>query len=259
MIVIYYIYKITNLLNGKFYIGKTTKTITERFNRHIYDAENKLVKTHLANAIVKYGKDNFDIEIIDTAENINELNQKEIYWICNTDATHLGYNLTSGGDGGNTYQYKTDAEMKLIKQALKDTKMGGLNPSAIKIKCKNVYTDEELHFDSLSECQNYFKENEHNFITRRCLHKTKYLYKGVWIIAYENDEYITDYRTYKNNWRSKEIIATSTKDNKPRHFNSFAEAERYYGLKPKQLSSKAYKHKDENEWFVKGYKICVLE
>ena len=72
-----WIYKITNIQNNKVYIGQTIRPVKDRFNRHINDALNNIIDTHFARAIRKYGKENFQIEIIDTAQNQNELNEKE--------------------------------------------------------------------------------------------------------------------------------------------------------------------------------------
>ena len=86
------IYKTTNLLNGKFYIGKDEKNNPNYLGSGI----------HLKRAIHKYGKDNFIKEEIDSASTRNELNEKEIFWIESLSATTLGYNIAQGGTGGKT-------------------------------------------------------------------------------------------------------------------------------------------------------------
>ncbi len=98
------IYKITNLLNDKVYIGQSVD-IKRRWSNHINYAENKDSKeynTPIHNAIRKYGKDNFKFEIIEECS-LEELDQKEQYWIKFYNATNrnLGYNLTKGGLGGH--------------------------------------------------------------------------------------------------------------------------------------------------------------
>jgi group I intron endonuclease len=88
------IYKITNNINDKFYIGKTIKTADERFKRHFYN--HKTQNTYLYKAMRKYGFENFSIEIIEETRNLDE---REKFWI----STLLPqYNMTSGGDGGDT-------------------------------------------------------------------------------------------------------------------------------------------------------------
>lgn len=59
-----YIYKITNKINNKVYIGQTSKTIEERFQRHLSLARQK-VNRYLYDAINYYGKDNFEISQIE--------------------------------------------------------------------------------------------------------------------------------------------------------------------------------------------------
>lgn len=90
------IYKITNLIDGKFYIGKTVKTLEERFRRHIIRKSSP----KLTNAIQKYGKQNFIIEMVELCDSIDILNEREKFWIGKLDAINKGYNLTTGGDGG---------------------------------------------------------------------------------------------------------------------------------------------------------------
>jgi group I intron endonuclease len=61
------IYKITNTLNGKMYIGQTIRSIEERWKRHKNDALNNILNTHFARAIRYYGPEVFTVEVIDIA------------------------------------------------------------------------------------------------------------------------------------------------------------------------------------------------
>ncbi len=90
------IYKITNKINGKVYIGQTIRPLQYRWKQHCNNKSNCYA---LHNAIVKYGKENFTIEQIDIAIDRNELDLKEIFWIKFYDSMNpnKGYNLTSGG------------------------------------------------------------------------------------------------------------------------------------------------------------------
>lgn len=99
-----YIYKITNQINNKIYIGKTIKSIKERFNEHKKKAST-YPNRYLYDAMNHYGYDNFTIEVIE--ECLDEyLNEREIYWIATLQSNNskIGYNLTIGGDGGNTWE-----------------------------------------------------------------------------------------------------------------------------------------------------------
>ena len=90
-----YIYKTTNLINGKIYIGQKK---SNKFLHESYLGSGNYIKA----AINKYGRDNFSVEIIDTAQTKEELNQKEIFYIKKYNSTDMavGYNIHSGGRGG---------------------------------------------------------------------------------------------------------------------------------------------------------------
>lgn len=94
-----YIYKITNLVNGKAYIGKTTFTIERRFQQHKEDYKKEINKNRpLYKAMNKYGIKNFIVEEIGNYSD-EQLNEKEIEYIKFFDTYYNGYNATLGGDG----------------------------------------------------------------------------------------------------------------------------------------------------------------
>lgn len=86
-----YVYKITNNLNGKIYVGKHS---TDNLNDG-YMGSGKLIKL----AYNKYGIENFTKQILQFAETEEELNDLEMFYIKDLDAKTKGYNLTDGGDG----------------------------------------------------------------------------------------------------------------------------------------------------------------
>lgn len=98
-----YIYKITNIVNNKIYIGQTVNKIEYRLQEHFHAAETYKDKSILHSAIRKYGKDAFIIEVIEECKN-KELSDKEKYWIKFYNATdrNIGYNITIGGEGTRT-------------------------------------------------------------------------------------------------------------------------------------------------------------
>lgn len=91
------IYKITNKINGDFYIGQTIKSKEERFQRHKYDVSYNS-KTHLHRAMRKYGFNNFIIEEIENQIPQEKLDEREIFWIKELNPP---YNMTDGGEGCN--------------------------------------------------------------------------------------------------------------------------------------------------------------
>jgi group I intron endonuclease len=91
------IYKVTNLINNKIYIGMTTYNLNVRKSAHYTCLKNNK-SGKFQKALLKYPKENFIWEQIDTANTIEELKQKEIYWIEQYDSYKHGYNSTLGGD-----------------------------------------------------------------------------------------------------------------------------------------------------------------
>ena len=185
-----WIYKITNIQNNKVYIGQTIRPIEQRFHRHLNDALNNILDTHLARAIRKYGKDSFIIEEIDNAQTQDELNQKEQYWIRYYNSVKDGYNETDAISkcGGNTYQSKTKEEMEVIKDKIRQTKIGANNPMARKIKRTNIITNEVDIFDTIISCAKACGiQNSKTSITTRLNGQVKSPYKKTWIFEYYDE------------------------------------------------------------------------
>lgn len=185
-----WIYKITNIQNQKVYIGQTIRPIEQRFHRHINDAMNNILDTHFARAIRKYGKDNFVIEEIDSAKTQNELNKKEQYWIQYYNSVNNGYNETDAINkcGGNTYFSKTEEEMEIIKEKIRQTKVGAKNPMAQRVKRINVKTNEIDIFDTVISCAKACGiKNGKTSISTRLNGQIKSPYKNTWIFEYYNE------------------------------------------------------------------------
>lgn len=80
------IYAFKNKVNNKIYVGQTCRTFEERMGEHL-----RHKNTTLGKALDKYGVDNFEYGVVDEAETIEELNEKEIFWIkkLNSKDTHI--------------------------------------------------------------------------------------------------------------------------------------------------------------------------
>ena len=116
-----YIYLTENLINGKKYIGKKTSS---KFLGEKYLGSGKALNV----AINKYGKENFKVIMIDTAESLEELNQKEIYYIAinNAQESKEFYNISAGGlDGGPLFKGHKHTEE--TKQRIGDSVRGEKN------------------------------------------------------------------------------------------------------------------------------------
>lgn len=103
------IYKATNVLNGKIYIGQTVRQLAVRIAEHARQST-----TPFDRAIKKYGIANFEFETIDTAETIEELNEKEMYWIKHYNTYEgEGYNACMGGENTKGYHHRDDSKAKM--------------------------------------------------------------------------------------------------------------------------------------------------
>lgn len=92
-----YIYKTTNKVNNKIYIGQHK---CDKFDVTYYGS-GKILKR----AVEKYGYDNFSIKLIEECNSKHELNEREKYWIEYYHATNsdIGYNIAFGGNGGDIF------------------------------------------------------------------------------------------------------------------------------------------------------------
>lgn len=91
------IYKITNKVNNKSYIGQTRYSLEFRWRQHQHKKDN----TYFHNAIKKYGVNNFELSVLEECD-VEQLNSREIFYIAKYNTFQEGYNLTIGGEGNRT-------------------------------------------------------------------------------------------------------------------------------------------------------------
>jgi len=118
------IYKITNLINGKIYVGQDMANNPNYFGSG----------TRILTSIKKHGKENFIKEIIEICSSLEELDEREIFWIKELDSTNrsIGYNICEGGrsyrsmrgENNPRYGIKLSEETKQkIREKRKNQKM----------------------------------------------------------------------------------------------------------------------------------------
>lgn len=113
------VYKITNKVTGKIYIGITNQGSGTRYRHHWYEARiGDPCPIH--KSMAKYGEENFTLEIIDFADTYDELKEKEKFYIKKFNSTDrsIGYNLTEGGDGTFGRLHSEETKEKIRQKAL---------------------------------------------------------------------------------------------------------------------------------------------
>lgn len=179
------IYKITNLVNGKIYIGQTTRTFNQRYTGrgegverlyNMYDKDSTKVKNeHLFSSIQKYGSNNFKVEIIKECKTEDELNYYEKYYIELFDSANYkkGYNIQLGGDNKKWSTKRRLEKMKMKKEQIeyfiekieqkiftKEEVFYGLNARTVYIQ-KGASKKKYFIYPTLKDCCN---EHEVNII-----------------------------------------------------------------------------------------------
>lgn len=95
----YQVYKLTNTVNGKAYIGITSRTVDVRWFEHVERARQGLRGSRIYAAIRKYGKDAFVREVVAVARSEDEARKLETEHITSNDTYENGYNANLGGEG----------------------------------------------------------------------------------------------------------------------------------------------------------------
>lgn len=146
-----YIYKIENKINNKMYIGQTINKPENRWKRHqrISQDVNSKDFSYIHSAISKYGVENFSFDVIDKANNKEELDAKEKKYISELNTlVPNGYNISSGG------QFTKEIDEQTRKK-ISESKKGENNPNWGKI-----YTKEEREAHRQMMLKRYSDPNE---------------------------------------------------------------------------------------------------
>ena len=166
-----YIYKITNTLNDKVYIGQTIKTVQKRFTQHKNNSNKEYFsQIVLYKAFNKYGIENFICEEIEEVPN-DKLDEREKYWIEYYDSYFNGYNSSLGGRTSQLYNWDTDdiiEKYMILKSARAVAKEIGCDHSTI----DRILNENGVKRFTPSQQQSnpiYFKKKDeiHHFETTR--------------------------------------------------------------------------------------------
>lgn len=231
-----YIYKTTNLINGKMYIGKH-KAIT--FEPEKYKGSG----TILLRAFSKYGKENFKCELIEWCETEDDLNIREKYWInyFNCQFNDNYYNLASGGEGGigrdidnpNSYwsdPVKREHAKKETKKSLKkyydnhpNAHAGKNNPMYGKKASDETRQKLSTAFKNSLGVQNSPRFKGHHHTTESKEKISAWSKTKIWINNGEVSKYIYDINDIPDGFvlgrlKSKDTIE---RENNKKYFNQF--------------------------------------
>lgn len=145
-----FIYKVDNQITGKSYIGQTSKTVLERWLRHIRESNAAIDGRRQSfplfhRMIIKYGVENFKCYSIEECDN-NKLDEREQYWIQYYDTFNNGYNGTIGGQkqfsnniGRQVSCYTLDGDfIKTFNNVAEASKEYKIHPSNIRKNCNGI-------------------------------------------------------------------------------------------------------------------------
>lgn len=154
------VYKITNKINNKIYIGQTIRSLEERWRGHWKERRSG---RYICNALQKYGKSNFSIQIMAYCDNLEALNSVEKYMILKYKSQYpFGYNILAGGKNakhteetkkkmsdmakGRKSAFKGKKHSKATKDLIRKSRLGKSMNYATKNKIKHATTGIKNHF-----------------------------------------------------------------------------------------------------------------
>lgn len=142
----YKIYKHTFKSSNKCYIGYTSQSISIRLHKHYLNALAG-IDTKFYRAIRKYGIEDIKTKLLYECETEELAHKKESFFIKKFDTFKNGYNMTLGGDGGNTRKKLSPRKLKEYSKKLSDNTIGEENPNY------SGYTDDQI----LNAAVEYYK------------------------------------------------------------------------------------------------------
>lgn len=198
-----FIYKITNNINGKFYIGKTSRTINWRFSTH--KSASISPKDYFHRALKKYGSENFSIICIKEVREDDDINELEKYYI---SWLNPEYNLKEGGEGGRHSDISKKRMSKSQKGVKRNRTPEGEKQWREKLsksnKGKNTWTKNKKWWNNGIECK-YCETQPDGFVRGRLPKHKKGLTPGLEVGTKLN---ITDEERKRRSENMKKIRKT---------------------------------------------------
>lgn len=236
------IYKITNNINGKVYIGQTKQTIKKRWSQHCSISGNMFIQR----SIRKHGKENFTIEEIDGANDITELSYLEEHYIhIYNSMTPIGYNVKKGGMRGT----HTEEVRKRMAEAHIGMKYN-ITPEGRAIlieKNKNMIWTEEMRQKISATSKNRPSTMKGKKLSDEVRKEMSRKRKGFTSDARIKAKKILDEKS------RKPVVATNIKTNEERYFISAAQAGKELNIDPSNVSRAC--RNDQNRSQSKGWKF----
>lgn len=207
------IYKITNLINDKIYIGQTTRSLLDRISEY---ERGVGCNPYILKAFNKYGWDNFDIKAIDVSENLNDLNQKEIYYIKKHKSSYrkYGYNIELGGRNSSA-SIETRKKLSDARKNIKQSPMW-VKKRTDQISKKVVKIDKETNkiLEEYKSLANAGKNNNDNLsypqLNRLCIGTSKQKNNNIW--CYKDDYINHTIPEYKSHPPKKTLSSFTTQE-----------------------------------------------
>lgn len=200
------IYKATNLVNNKIYIGQTSNTVEHRKGQHFRDARcAKRPNVYFHEAINKYGEESFVFEQIDSADTQEDGDIKERYWIkyYNSNNSEHGYNMDSGGRSGCTKSAETKIKIgETTKEKWKNPVIADKMREGLQKGTETMKKNAKKYPFQCPVCNKVFYYEKHiannkKFCSLKCTTKS-----GAW----EKGVAASKEQSHKNNVENKKII-----------------------------------------------------
>lgn len=210
------IYKITNKINNKNYIGQS-QNIEQRWIAHKYESVNSNQVQYnysIHRAFRKYGLDNFSFSIVELTEK-EKLDEREKYWIAYFDSFNNGYNETEGGDKGPSMPGESNPNSILTEQDIINIRTKLLNG-----KMRNEVYQEYANRISLRGFEHIWQGDSWTDIMPEAIQYVK------------SKEYISSVRSYASKTRNKDIKEKILlrKKNGEKRLDVYKDYQNYYSL-----------------------------